>query len=108
MLKDTLPENNAQPEKQSLFLKNGNAARDVLVDSRMRYRARGQKKENPVALNVNQFAGFVTVPAEKKIILYDNRLLKKIKRKYSHLTRVYFCMFKRVHVFFFFFFFFTR
>ena len=39
----TLLESNAQPEKQNLFLMNGNEERDVLSDSRKCYRARGQR-----------------------------------------------------------------
>lgn len=53
--------------------------------------ARGQRKENPVALRANQFAGFVTVPSEIKIISYDYRLLKRIKkRQQRHLNRILF------------------
>ena len=39
----TLLESNAQPEKQNLFMMNGNEVRDVLSDSRKCYRARGQR-----------------------------------------------------------------
>ena len=48
-------------------MKNGNEAGiDVLVDSRRRYREKGIR----TALRTNQFAGFVTVLSEKKIIIF--------------------------------------
>ena len=39
----TLLESNAQPDKQNLFMMNGNEVKDVLSDSRECYRARGQR-----------------------------------------------------------------
>ena len=93
LLKTTLLKNNAQPEKQNFIMKNGNKARDVLGDSRQRYRT----------LRTNQMARFVTVPFKKKKYLDQltlSKLLRKdrgcaqhfsIDAKISHFTSLLFC-----------------